>query len=125
MSEHTALAGSFALPRTFRISYHAGCPLPVQAPQPLAQPECHGSFCEFPAINPSQRGQPYRYTYFLSAVRPTNMGNALTKLDLQTGASQTWHTPGGAVGECWDLGWNGGSASLAQQQHCNSALVAC
>lgn len=40
-----------------------------------------------------------RFAYFLSAVRPTNMGNALSKVDLQTGAVQTWHTPGGAVGE--------------------------
>jgi hypothetical protein len=40
-----------------------------------------------------------RFSYFLSAVRPTNMGNALSKLDLQTGEVQTWHTPGGAVGE--------------------------
>lgn len=71
----------------------------LQAPQPLTQPDSHGSFCEFPAVNPSRRGQAYRYSYFLSAVRPTNMGNALSKVDLETGAVQTWHMPGGAVGE--------------------------
>jgi carotenoid cleavage dioxygenase-like enzyme len=81
------------------------CP---QAPQPLVQAEAHGSFCEFPAINPAQRGQAYRYAYCLSAVRPTNMGNALSKLDLQTGAVQTWHSPGGAVGEFGMLGGLGG-----------------
>ncbi|WIA29067.1 hypothetical protein OEZ86_011578 [Tetradesmus obliquus] len=58
-----------------------------------------GSFCEFPAINPAARGQAYRYAYCLSAVRPTNIGNALSKIDLQQGAAQTWHERGGAVGE--------------------------
>jgi hypothetical protein len=75
------------------------CPCYPQAPEPLVQAETHGNFCEFPAINPAQRGQAYRYSYCLSAVRPTNMGNALSKLDLQTGAAQTWHSPGGAVGK--------------------------
>lgn len=71
----------------------------LQAPQPLVPAEAHGEFCEFPAFNPAKRSQPYRYSYCLSAVRPTNMGNALSKLDLQTGTVQTWHAPGGAVGE--------------------------
>eukprot|EP00775_Hariotina_reticulata_P013764 gene13764-13883_t len=56
-------------------------------------------FCEFPAINSDYRGKPYRYMYCLSAVRPTNMGNALTKFDLAQGTAMTWHSPGGAVGE--------------------------
>jgi len=75
------------------------CNAPVQAPQPLVPAEAHGQFCEFPAFNPAKRSQPYRYSYCLSAVRPTNMGNALSKLDLQAGTVQTWHAPGGAVGE--------------------------
>lgn len=85
-------------------------PVCPQAPQPLVQAEAHGSFCEFPAINPAQRGQAYRYAYCLSAVRPTNMGNALSKLDLQTGAALTWHSPGGAVGElgAWRARWGRG-----------------
>jgi carotenoid cleavage dioxygenase-like enzyme len=81
-----------------------------QAPQPLIskqQPsaagltpqEPLGSFCEFPAINPSRRSQAYRYAYCLSAVRPTNLGNALSKMDLSQGSALTWHEPGGAVGE--------------------------
>jgi hypothetical protein len=40
----------------------------VQAPQPLAQPESHGSFCEFPAINPNMRGKPYRCAGLLSCI---------------------------------------------------------
>jgi carotenoid cleavage dioxygenase-like enzyme len=82
----------------------------LQAPVALVAPEGHGNFCEFPAVNSGQRGQAYRYAYCLSAVRPTNMGNALTKLDLQTGEVQTWHAPGGAVGEKEGerRGWGGG-----------------
>jgi hypothetical protein len=64
-----------------------------------------GSFCEFPAINPAHRSQAYRYSYCLSAVRPTNIGNALSKMDLQQGSAQTWHEPGGAVGELQCAGW--------------------
>eukprot|EP00878_Enallax_costatus_P013309 GHUV01013914.1.p1 GENE.GHUV01013914.1~~GHUV01013914.1.p1 ORF type:complete len:366 (+),score=113.14 GHUV01013914.1:1044-2141(+) len=81
----------------------------IQAPQfllssqaeaaQLQQEDPLGAFCEFPAINPAYRYRPYRYAYCLSAVRPTNQGNALSKLDLQQSTSQTWHRPGGAVGE--------------------------
>lgn len=70
----------------------------LQAPKPLVPPEAHGNFCEFPAVNPAQRAKAYQYVYCLSAVRPTNMGNALSKLDLTSGEVKTWHTPGGAVG---------------------------
>lgn len=78
-----------------------------QAPQLLAPPQPSpagqqhdplGGFCEFPAINPARRGAAYRYAYCLSAARPTNMGNALSKMDLQQGTAQTWHEPGGALG---------------------------
>lgn len=81
----------------------------IQAPQMLLSSQAEaarqqqddplGSFCEFPAINPACRSQPYRYAYCLSAVRPTNQGNALSKMDLQQGTAQTWHNPGCAVGE--------------------------
>jgi hypothetical protein len=33
------------------------------------------------------------------AVRPTNIGNGLAKMDVATGEVQTWHEPGGIVGE--------------------------
>lgn len=68
----------------------------AQAPQALVP--CAPDFCEFPAINPGCRGQPYRYLYCLSATRPTNIGNSLSKLDLQHQAAATWHEPGGTVG---------------------------
>jgi len=42
---------------------------------------------------------PCRYVYVANAVRPTNIGNSLAKMDLQTGEVQTWHNPGGVVGE--------------------------
>jgi hypothetical protein len=99
-----------------RVLHAAISPHP-QAPQQLIssqQPSAVGltpqepldSFCEFPAINPSHRSQAYRYAYCLSAVRPTNIGNALSKMDLQQGSAQTWHEPGGAVGEAIRFYWN-------------------
>lgn len=51
-------------------------------------------------INSAYRGKPYRYAYVLKAVRPTNMGNALSKIDTHTGEALTWHLQGAAVGEC-------------------------
>lgn len=42
---------------------------------------------------------PCRYVYMVCAVRPTNIGNGLAKMDVATGEVQTWHEPGGIVGE--------------------------
>jgi carotenoid cleavage dioxygenase-like enzyme len=42
---------------------------------------------------------PLRYAYTLAAVRPTNMGNALAKSDLQQGSVKLWHEAGCAPGE--------------------------
>jgi hypothetical protein len=33
------------------------------------------------------------------AVRPTNIGNGLAKLDIQTGDVKTWHMPGAITGD--------------------------
>ncbi|KIY98414.1 Carotenoid cleavage dioxygenase 8 [Monoraphidium neglectum] len=71
----------------------------LPAPTPLAADPSANDFCEFPAINPAFRGRPYRYAYTLSAVRPTNMGNALSRIDVATGETLTWHQPGAAIGE--------------------------
>ena len=40
-----------------------------------------------------------RYVYLTCAVRPTNIGNALAKVDLETGDAKVWHHPGGVVGK--------------------------
>lgn len=75
--------------------------------QPLehltADPEAN-AFCEFPSINPAYYGKPYRYAYALAAARPTNVGNALSKIDVQTGATVTWHERGAFVGAFWIWG---------------------
>ncbi|KAF6266758.1 carotenoid oxygenase [Scenedesmus sp. NREL 46B-D3] len=103
------------------IPLQAGAAGRLQAPQPLMSEqepsvagstptEILGSFCEFPAINPANRSQQYRYGYCLSAVRPTNMGNALSKMDLQQGSALTWHEPGGVVGEPVFVARPGGAA---------------
>ena len=85
---------------------HSLCTLPhppltplQPAPTTVAKDAAANDFCEFPAINPAYRGRPYRYAYVLSAVRPTNMGNALSKIDVETGDAKTWHEKGAAVGE--------------------------
>jgi carotenoid cleavage dioxygenase-like enzyme len=78
--------------------------------QPLehltADPEAN-AFCEFPSINPAYYGKPYRYAYALAAARPTNVGNALSKIDVQTGATVTWHERGAFVGAFVDFGGGG------------------
>ncbi|KAI8476369.1 MAG: carotenoid oxygenase [Monoraphidium minutum] len=71
----------------------------LPAPSTLVKDPAANDFCEFPAINTDYRGRPYRYAYVLSAVRPTNMGNALSKIDVESGETLTWHIPGAAVGE--------------------------
>jgi hypothetical protein len=43
---------------------------------------------------------PCRYVYMACAVRPTNIGNGLAKMDVTSGEVHTWHEPGGIVGEC-------------------------
>jgi len=76
-------------------------PAPLAPPVPLTRPDApDADFAEFPTLNPRFRGRAdSRYAYVLNAVRPTNMGNALAKLDLATGESKTWREPGGAPGE--------------------------
>lgn len=44
---------------------------------------------------------PRGYVYMVCAVRPTNIVNGLAKMDVATGEVQTWHEPGGIVGEWW------------------------
>ncbi len=45
------------------------------------------------------RGKPYRYAYSTAAVRPTNMGNALARHDLELGTTRLWYEPGCMPGE--------------------------
>ncbi len=44
-----------------------------------------GSYFELPATNGAFRGRVYRYAYGISAVRPTNIANALAKVDVAEG----------------------------------------
>ena len=56
----------------------------LRAPQPLIRDEgSYGHFYEFPAVSPAVVGLPYRVAYGTCAVRPTNLGNALVRHDLQ------------------------------------------
>lgn len=72
----------------------------IPAPTPLMKDEkSYGQFFEFPAINTAYSGKACRYVYGMTAVRPTNMGNALGKHDLSTGTCQVWYEPGGMPGE--------------------------
>jgi len=72
----------------------------LEAPEVLTRQDGpHQEFCEFPRVNPTYKGKPHRFVYSLSAVRPTNMGNAASKVDTHTGTASTWHLPGGTVGE--------------------------
>ncbi|EFJ39232.1 hypothetical protein VOLCADRAFT_101216, partial [Volvox carteri f. nagariensis] len=59
----------------------------------------YGNFFEFPAINPRFRGKPYRYMYGTAAIRPTNMGNALARHDLEKGSSFVCSIPGSMPGQ--------------------------
>jgi carlactone synthase/all-trans-10'-apo-beta-carotenal 13,14-cleaving dioxygenase len=82
-------------------SMSPSAPAPLASPVPLTKEgEADTDFCEFPCVNPKFKGRSdSRYAYVMNAVRPTNMGNALAKLDLLTGESKTWREPGGAPGE--------------------------
>lgn len=73
----------------------------LAAPQPLIDDEAsYGNFFEFPVVNAAFKSRAYRYAYGMAAVRPTNMGNALAKFDLQTrSVVKVWHEPGGLTGE--------------------------
>jgi hypothetical protein len=53
--------------------------------------------CEL-GCNISVQLRACRYVYMACAVRPTNIGNGLAKMDLQTGAVKTWHMPGAVTG---------------------------
>ncbi|KAJ9519481.1 hypothetical protein QJQ45_000569 [Haematococcus lacustris] len=72
--------------------------LPMPTPL-ICEPDGYGSYCDFPAVAPAVSGREHRYVYCMGAVRPTNMGNALAKLDVQRGTSKMWHEPGGLAGE--------------------------
>ncbi|KAG2488934.1 hypothetical protein HYH03_012555 [Edaphochlamys debaryana] len=75
-------------------------PSALAAPAPLIRDEAaYGNFIEFPAVSPAVRGLPYRYAYGTAAVRPTNMGNALARHDLQEGTSKIWFEPGAMPSE--------------------------
>lgn len=66
---------------------------------PLADEAAYGHGLELPAINPRNRCRPYRYAYAACCVRPTNVYNALCKVDTHTGEVKVWHEPGGATWE--------------------------
>ena len=68
--------------------------------QPLITDDAsYGNFVEFPSVAPARRGRPYRFAWTTAAVRPTNVNNALAKMDVDSGVSTLWHDPGGMVGE--------------------------
>lgn len=63
------------------------------------------------------------------AVRPTNAGNGLAKMDVQTGEVSTWHEPGAITGgvACFADSRMRAFISLlirACNSHCNTSLAA-
>lgn len=71
----------------------------LPSPQSLAPDESrHGDFFEFPCINPLRSGQKHRYVWGNGAVRPTNLSNALVKIDVDSGNVITWHEDGALPG---------------------------
>ena len=61
--------------------------------------ESFGAFFDFPAVNPSVKGRPYRYAWGGCATRPTNAGNSLAKFDNQERTARVWHEVGALPGE--------------------------
>ena len=57
-----------------------------------------GSF-EFPAIHPDKKFHKYKYVWGVCAVRPTNVGNGLCKVDVESGESKVWTEDGIVTGE--------------------------
>ncbi|MEW5298336.1 MAG: hypothetical protein WDW36_001474 [Sanguina aurantia] len=83
----------------------------LQAPQPLLPDDsCYGSFFDFPALHPKNRGKEYRYVWGMACKRPTNMGNAVAKHDLVAGTTKMWHEEGATAGEATFLPTPGGTA---------------
>eukprot|EP00879_Flechtneria_rotunda_P014155 GHRR01014790.1.p1 GENE.GHRR01014790.1~~GHRR01014790.1.p1 ORF type:complete len:330 (+),score=69.39 GHRR01014790.1:226-1215(+) len=73
----------------------------LQSPKPLVSDAAakHVDFVDFPCVHPGYKGRYYRYVYVTCAVRPTNIANALAKIDVETGEVKVWHKPGGVTGE--------------------------
>jgi carlactone synthase/all-trans-10'-apo-beta-carotenal 13,14-cleaving dioxygenase len=68
--------------------------------EPLVEDEAsHGHFIEFPTVAPSRKGAAYRYAWATCARRPTNLNNALAKIDTQEKRCAVWHEAGVIVGE--------------------------
>ena len=40
----------------------------------------NGNYFDLPTMNPNYHGKSYRYSYGISAARPTNLANALCKV---------------------------------------------
>ena len=54
------------------------------------------------------RGQAYRYVWANASRRPTNLANALMKLDTRTGEVLMWHEDGALPGGSGGGGGRGG-----------------
>ncbi|GAX75777.1 hypothetical protein CEUSTIGMA_g3220.t1 [Chlamydomonas eustigma] len=71
----------------------------LMPPRSLSKDEgSHGHFAEFPCINPSYSGLKHRYVWGTVAARPTKLGNAIGKFDVETGEVLTWHEEGAHAG---------------------------
>jgi carlactone synthase/all-trans-10'-apo-beta-carotenal 13,14-cleaving dioxygenase len=80
---------------------YSGSLIHIPGPRPLIPDAAvkHVNFVDFPSIHPGYKSKLYRYVYTTCAVRPTNIGNGLSKLDLHDGDVKVWHHPGGVTGE--------------------------
>eukprot|EP00955_Chlamydomonas_euryale_P067262 359802-Chlamydomonas_euryale.AAC.3 len=82
--------------RRLRMPLSPSAPSALPAPvQLIGDDAAHGSYVEFTSVSPAVRGRRHRYVWGTCAARPTNVGNALCKLDIEAGAvAATWHAPG-------------------------------
>jgi len=76
-----------------------GSEVPGQWEHLIKEPASYGNFVEFPCVNPTKKGRGYQFAWTTCAVQPTNVNNALAKMDVVSGECLVWHEAGGVVGE--------------------------
>lgn len=71
----------------------------IAGPRDIVSQESLGGFFEFAVINPAFYGRKNRFCWGVCARQPTNVGNTLCKVDLETGEVKQWFLEGGIPGE--------------------------
>ena len=79
--------------------YWAGQMLKASGQVKVQEARCTAMVCLWLTRVPLVCPACCRYVYMACAVRPTNIGNGLAKMDLETGHVKTWNVQGGITGE--------------------------